>query len=70
MSIRTVSLSVVSLMAMVPDSECNTPTLMVVWADAAADTAKPAAISAAIENACFSLIAQLSSVNGTEHERW
>ena len=28
-SIRTVSLSVVSLMAIVPDSECSTPTLMV-----------------------------------------
>jgi len=28
-SIKTVSLSVVSLIAMVPDSECKTPTLMV-----------------------------------------
>ena len=36
-SIRTVSFSVVSLMAIVPDSECSTPTLIVPCADAAAD---------------------------------
>src|SRR4030081_4038140 len=34
--IKTVSLSVVSLIAMVPDSECNTPTLIVSSACASA----------------------------------
>src|SRR5512144_3222415 len=43
MSIRTVSLSVVSEIAIVPDSECNTPTLMV----SAACAAEPTVIATA-----------------------
>src|SRR5207249_7678999 len=45
--IRTVSLSVVSLIAIVPDSECSTPILIVSSATAAADqpTASPATVS-------------------------
>src|ERR1022692_2571694 len=41
--IRTVSLSVVSLMAMVPESECSTPTLMV----SAAEASPAASVNAA-----------------------
>src|SRR6266542_2727039 len=59
MSIRTVSFSVVSLMAIVPDSEWSTPTLIVAWADAALEYARPAASSAAARNVCFSLMFQL-----------
>ncbi len=47
MSINTVSFSVVSLMAMVPDRECSTPTLMVSAACArvaAAARATPTAV--------------------------
>src|SRR6478735_7879177 len=45
---RTVSFSVVSEMAMVPDSECSTPTLMVSSAARAPDTAdRPSARPAA-----------------------
>src|SRR5712672_3708179 len=41
-AISVTSLSTVSLIAIVPDSECRTPTLMVPWASAGtADTAKP-----------------------------
>jgi hypothetical protein len=36
MAISTVSFNTVSEMAIVPDSECNTPTLMVSWASAGA----------------------------------
>ncbi len=53
MAISTVSLSTVSEMAMVPDSECSTPTLMgAPWASAAG--AKPAAarLSAKADRAC------------------
>src|SRR5690348_12804369 len=41
--ISTVSFSVVSLIAMVPDNECNTPTLMVSAAFASVDTVMPSA---------------------------
>jgi hypothetical protein len=40
--INTVSFSVVSLMAMVPDSECSTPTLMVSSATATVDASASA----------------------------
>ncbi len=47
MAISTVSLSTVSEIAIVPESECSTPTLMVSWA--AADTPNAAKAAAAIE---------------------
>src|SRR5205823_4197567 len=65
MSIRTVSLRVVSLMAMVPESECRTPTLMVACAEATLDPATPAASSAAVRKVCFSFMVN-SSMNGIE----
>src|SRR5690606_40848667 len=46
-SINTVSFSVVSLMAMVPDSECSTPTLMVSAATAMPDISDKDAAAAA-----------------------
>src|ERR1700676_4964704 len=61
-SMRTVSLSVVSLIAIVPDSECRTPTLMVPCANAVPDDAKLAA-SPAATNTCLQFIVQLLSEN-------
>src|SRR5579883_2849312 len=45
--ISTVSFSVVSLIAIVPDSECSTPILIVSWLQAGAAAAIPAAMPAA-----------------------
>ena len=45
--IKTVSLRVVSLMAIVPESECRTPILIVPWVCAVAALAAPAITAAA-----------------------
>src|SRR6476620_10832470 len=65
-SIRMVSFSVVSLIAMVPDSEWRTPTLIVACADAADAAARLAVSSAAAVSVCFSLMGELlDNVHGT-----
>src|ERR1700744_998402 len=56
MSMRTVSLSVVSLMAIVPESECRTPTLMVSAALATAESARPQASGSARKSVCLSFM--------------
>jgi len=49
--IRIVSFKVVSLIAIVPESECNTPILIAPWVWAAAESGPPAT-SAAASAAC------------------
>src|SRR5215470_10783596 len=59
MSIRIVSFNVVSLMAMVPDSEWRTPTLMVSCAAAAPGSARPAARIRPASDVHFTFMVQL-----------
>src|SRR5271169_2079767 len=54
--IRMVSFRVVSLMAIVPDSECSTPTLMVSWAAATWENANPLTSSPAVANIALHFI--------------
>src|SRR5260370_4417055 len=65
--IRIVSFSVVSLMAIVPESECSTPTLMVFWADATLENPIPA-IRQALINIILRFISQL--LYSEVKERW
>ncbi len=46
MVIRSMSFSTVSLIAIVPESECSTPTLTVGLANRLGDTSPPAALAA------------------------
>ena len=52
-AISVTSFSTVSLIAIVPDSECRTPTLMVSAASAGAPIVNPAAASAAVRASRF-----------------
>jgi hypothetical protein len=54
--IRTVSFSVVSLMAIVPDRECRTPTLIVPCAAASAGTIKMPANNQAVKRSGVNLM--------------
>src|SRR5260370_4386421 len=57
--IRMVSFSVVSLMAIVPESECSTPTLIVACAAAPLENTNPAISSPAVIKPALCFITQL-----------